>query len=168
MTPRVVEDGDAITIPVEGLSVDGVSVAIRMSTVEASVLADSLDAVVEKRILGSAEWKDGISMKDVRKAEGEGAKLRYQSKGTKITLGIRGLKPCPFCGHRKPKMDMRCDWSLKEPRIFKCVRCWFCCAQTHESACDVLHHVEAWNRRLRDDLLCEGRALGTCRSVRPP
>lgn len=148
MIPRVVEDGDDIMIPVEGLSIKGVSVAIRMNTLEASVLADSLDAMVEKRVLGSAEWKGGISMKDVEKAEGEGAKLRYQSKGKRISLGIRGLKPCPFCGHRKPQMDMRCDWSLDEPRIFRKIICLYCGVQTPESASDIMYHIETWNRRV--------------------
>lgn len=69
MTPRVVEDGDAIVIPVEGLSVGGVSVAIRLSTAEASILAEALDTAVENRIFTeSAEWRDGISMRDVMKA----------------------------------------------------------------------------------------------------
>lgn len=147
MTPRVVEDGDAIVIPVEGLSVGGVSVAIRLSTAEASILAEALDTAVENRIFTeSAEWRDGISMRDVMKAEAEGSKLRYMD-GRKVTVGIRGLKPCPFCGHRRPQMDMRCDRSLKEPRIFKRIVCRFCCAQTVESAAEILHHVEMWNRR---------------------
>ena len=149
MTPRVVEDGDAIVIPVEGLSVDGVSVAIRLSTAEASILAEALDTAVENRIFTeSAEWRNGISMRDVMKAEAEGSKLRYMNKSRKISVTIRGLKPCPFCGHRRPDMDMRCDWSLDEPRIFKRVRCRYCCAQTPESAAEILHHVEMWNKRV--------------------
>ena len=147
MTPRVVEDGDAIVIPVEGLSVGEVSVAIRLSTADASILAEALDTAVENRIFTeSAEWRDGISMRDVMKAEAEGSKLRYMD-GRKVTVVIRGLRPCPFCGHRRPQMDMRCDRSLDHPRIFKRVRCRYCCAQTPESAAEILHHVEMWNRR---------------------
>lgn len=168
MTPKVIEDGDMIMIPVEGLSVNGVAVAIRMSTHEANALAESLDAAVERRVLDSPEWKDGVSMRDVRRAEGEGVQLRYMSKGRKICVRIHGLRPCPFCGHRKPNIVMCCNWDLESPRIFKHIACGYCGAQTHDSAMDVMYHVETWNRRVRDDLLCEGRALGTCRSVRPP
>ena len=56
MTLEVCEDGKDIVIPVEGLSVKGVSVAIRMNTLEAQALADSLDKVVTDRILGYAGW----------------------------------------------------------------------------------------------------------------
>lgn len=134
-------------ITMVGWTDGGVSLSIRLSTVEASILAEALDTAVENRIFTeSAEWRDGISMRDVMKAEAEGSKLRYMD-GRKVTVGIRGLRPCPFCGHRRPQMDMRCDRSLKEPRIFKRIVCRFCCAQTVESAAEILHHVEMWNRR---------------------
>lgn len=148
MTLEVCEDGKDIVIPVEGLSVKGVSVAIRMNTLEAQALADSLDKVVTDRILGYAGWESGVSMKDVMNAEAEGSKLRYMEKGRTIDVRIRGLRPCPFCGHRNPRMHMRCDRSLNEPRIFKRISCWYCCIQTPESAGDVLSHVKTWNRRV--------------------
>ncbi|QHK17525.1 restriction alleviation protein, Lar family [Methanomassiliicoccaceae archaeon DOK] len=148
MTPKVIEDGDTIMIPVEGLSVNGVSIAIRMSTHEANALAESLDAAVDRRVLDSPEWEDGVSMRDVRRAEGEGAQLRYMDKGRKAILRIHGLKPCPFCGHRRPSIVMRCNRDLENPRIFKRIECGFCGAQTHDNAMDVLYHVKSWNRRV--------------------
>ena len=151
MTPKVIEDGDTIMIPVEGLSVNGVAVAIRMNTHEANALAEELDTAVDRRVLDPPEWKDGISMRDVRRAEGEGAELRYMSTERRVILGIHGLKPCPFCGRRRPKIVMRCNRDLEDPRIFKHIACGYCGAQTHDNAMDVLYHVKSWNRRVQDD-----------------
>ena len=141
MIPEVVQEGQCVLVRMSGLPV-----ALVLSPQEASGLAERLDDVAD-RMTDSGEWKDGVSMDDVRKAESTGAGLIYAEDWRRIEAPIRGLRPCPFCGKRKPRIRMRCDRSLESPRIFKCIMCWYCCAQTHESAHDVLYHVRNWNRR---------------------